>query len=292
MEPLWFIGFLIFILAIIMPLSVKIVKQWSIWLVERLGRYHRTVESGISFLIPGFEKLKKVDVREQVINVPEQEVITADNVGVTVDGIVYVRIEDPFRATYEINQVYMAVVNLAQTNLRSVLGTMALDDTLSNREMINAKLLAQLDQETSKWWVKVTRVEIKRLDPPRDIQEAMSKQMKAEREKRAQILEAQGYKDALITKSEGDKKSAVLQAEWLQQAAVLKASWDAEATIKTAEAEAKKIELESNAAQQYFEGNAVKKEQLEVIRDSLSKNTKFVLDADILSAVGKAFWIK
>jgi regulator of protease activity HflC (stomatin/prohibitin superfamily) len=164
-------------------------------------------------MIPGIQSLRRIDVREQVVNVPEQQIITRDNVGVAVDGIVYVQIIDPVRAQYEIANVFMAVVNLAQTNLRSVLGTMSLDDTLSNREVINAKLLESLDRETGKWGVKVMRVEIKRLDPPHDIQESMSKQMKAEREKRAQILEAEGYKLALITKSEGDKQSKILQAE-------------------------------------------------------------------------------
>ena len=142
-------------------------------------------------MIPGIQTIQKVDIREQVITVPEQQIITKDNVGVAVDGVIYVQVTDPYKATYDINNVFMAVINLAQTNLRSVLGTMSLDETLSNREVINAKLLESLDRETTKWGIKVMRVEIKRLDPPHDIQESMSKQMKAEREKRAQILEAE-----------------------------------------------------------------------------------------------------
>ncbi len=164
-------------------------------------------------MFPGIYSLKRIDIREQVVAVPEQQIITRDNVGVAVDGIVYIQITEPQKAEYEISNVFMAVVNLAQTNLRSVLGTMSLDETLSNREIINAKLLESLDRETGKWGVKVMRVEIKRLDPPHDIQESMSKQMKAEREKRAQILEAEGYKQSLITKSEGDKQSKILEAE-------------------------------------------------------------------------------
>lgn len=142
---------LLVILIIIIPLSVKIVRQGYVGLIETLGEYKKTVTPGLVFVVPGIQRLIRVDIREQVINVPEQEVITSDNVGVTVDGIVYVRIDEPVKSTYEINNVYMAVVNLAQTNLRSVLGTMNLDDTLSNRETINARLKSALDIETAKW---------------------------------------------------------------------------------------------------------------------------------------------
>lgn len=272
------IYFLLVVLFIILPMSLKIIRQGYLGLVETLGEYKKTVSPGLTFIVPGIQKLRRVDVREQVINVPEQEIITSDNVGVTVDGIVYVRVEDPVKSTYEINNVYMAVVNLAQTNLRSVLGTMNLDDTLSNREAINAKLKAALDVETVKWGVNVTRVEIKRLDPPHDIQDAMSKQMKAEREKRSVILEAQGYREAQITKSEGDKKSAILQAEGDKQSQILRA-----------EGVAKQIELESKAAQEFFTGNAVTKEELAVIETSLSQNSKYIVDSDLFSNVKSLF---
>ena len=169
-----------------------------------------------------------------------------------VDGVIYVQIIDPYQATYDINNVFMAVVNLAQTNLRSVLGTMSLDETLSNRDTINGKLLESLDRETGKWGIKVLRVEIKRLDPPEDIQNAMSKQMKAEREKRAVILESEAYKQSLITKSEGDKQSQILQAEGEKESQLLRAQGEASAMIAVAEAKAKSLELESNAAVEYF----------------------------------------
>lgn len=269
---------LLIILFIILPMSVKIIRQGYVGLIETLGEYKRTVTPGLTFVLPGIQRLQRVDIREQVINVPEQEIITSDNVGVTVDGIVYVRIDEPVKASYEINNVYMAVVNLAQTNLRSVLGTMNLDDTLSNRETINARLKVALDVETSKWWVNVTRVEIKRLDPPQDIQDAMSKQMKAEREKRSVILEAQWYREAQITRAEWDKKSAILQAEWEKESQILRA-----------QGTAKRIELEATAAQKYFEGNAVTKEQLSVIEKALSENTKFIVDSDFLADVTKIF---
>lgn len=202
---------------------IRKIKQGDAGLIEVLGKYTNTVDAGIVFLIPGIQTLTRVDIREQVVTVPEQQIITRDNVGMAVDGVIYVKIEDPQQATYNINNVFMAVVNLAQTNLRSVLGTMSLDETLSNREVINARLLESLDRETGKWGIKVQRVEIKRLDPPDDIQNAMSKQMKAEREKRAVILEAEAYKQSLITKSEGDKQSQILQAEGARESQLLRA---------------------------------------------------------------------
>lgn len=272
---------------------VRVINQWEVWLKEFLGQYTETVNPGLTFVIPWVQTIKKVDVREQVINVPEQQIITKDNVWVAVDWVVYVQIVDPYKSMYEISNVFMAVVNLAQTGLRSVLWTMSLDETLSNREFINGKLLEALDRDTGKWGVKIMRVEIKRLDPPKDIQESMSKQMKAERDKRAQILEAEWYKSALITKSEWDKQSKILQAEWERQMQILQAEWKAQATIVVAQADAKSMELQSLAAQEFFKWSAVTKEQLKVIENALGGgNTKYILDNDILWAVGKAFWIK
>lgn len=207
------------------------------------------------------------------------------------DGLVYIQITDPVKARYEIANVFMAVVNLAQTNLRSVLGTMSLDETLSNRDTINARLLESLDRETAKWGVKVLRVEIKRLDPPLDIQEAMSKQMKAEREKRAQILEAEGYKQSLILKSEGDKQSQILRSEGEKQSHILSAEGQSQASILVAEGAAKALELESKAAQDYFQGQAVVREQLSVAQKALGDgNTKYVLDANMIANLGKMFF--
>jgi uncharacterized protein MTH_692 len=281
--------FLVILALILVFVSVKQVQQGQVGLIETLGKYTKTVNSGLAFLIPGVQTLRRVDIREQVVNVPEQQIITMDNVSMAVDGIIYVQITDPFQATYDVNNVFMAVVSLAQTNLRSVLGTMSLDETLSNRDTINARLLTSLDKETGKWGVKVLRVEIKRLDPPDDIQDAMSKQMKAEREKRAQILEAEGYRQSQITRSEGDKQSAILQAEGQKQAAILQAEGDARAEIALAEAKAKALELEATAAVQFFNGAAVTKEQLKVIEGALGQNTKYILDSDILAGVSKIF---
>ncbi|MBP8016436.1 SPFH/Band 7/PHB domain protein [Candidatus Gracilibacteria bacterium] len=280
---------LIVALVVIFNSFIKKINQGEVGLIEFLGKYTHTTGPGITFLIPGIQSLKRVDIREQVIMVPEQQIITRDNVGVAVDGIIYIEIQDPASAQYKVANVFSAVINLAQTNLRSVFGTMTLDDTLSNRDVINGQLLASLDKETVKWGVKVTRVEIKKLDPPRDIQDSMSKQMKAEREKRAQILEAEGYKQALITKSEGDKQSKVLEAEGQKQAKILEAEGIAQAKIAIATAEAKKVELESNAAESFFKGQAVVKEQLKVIENSFGENSKYIVDSGILSNILRLF---
>ena len=288
MDTGFIIGLLV-VLAVIVPLFIRKINQGEVGLRDFLGKYTDTVGPGIFFMIPGVQSVKKVDIREQVVTVPEQQIITRDNVGMAVDGVIYVQIIDPYQATYDINNVFMAVVNLAQTNLRSVLGTMTLDETLSNREAINIRLLESLDRETGKWGIKVLRVEIKRLDPPDDIQNAMSKQMKAEREKRAQILEAEGYKIALITKSEWDKQSQILQAEGEKESQILQAQWQANAIVAVAEATAKSLELESNAAEKYFKWAAVTKEQLKVIESALGQNTKYILDSDILAGVSKIF---
>lgn len=280
---------LLVVAAIMIPMFIRKINQGEVGLREFLGKYTDTVGPGIFFMIPGIQSVRKVDIREQVVTVPEQQIITKDNVGMAVDGVIYVQIIDPYQAIYDINNVFMAVVNLAQTNLRSVLGTMSLDETLSNREVINGRLLESLDRETGKWGIKVLRVEIKRLDPPDDIQSAMSKQMKAEREKRAVILESEAYKQSLITKSEGDKQSKILQAEWEKESQLLRAQGEASAKIAIAEATAKALELESNAAQSFFKWAAITKEQLKVIEGALGQNTKYILDSDILAGVSKIF---
>jgi len=281
--------YLLVAVGIISPFFIRQISQGEVGLREFVGKYQDTVGPGIFFLIPGIMSVRKVDIREQVVAVPEQQIITKDNVGMAVDGVIYVQIVDPYQSTYDINNVFMAVVNLAQTNLRSVLGTMSLDETLSNRELINGRLLESLDRETGKWGIKVLRVEIKRLDPPDDIQNAMSKQMKAEREKRAVILESEAYKQSLITKSEGDKQSQILQAEGERESQLLRAQGEASAMIAVAEAKAKSLELEANAAVQYFKWAAVTKEQLKVIEGALGQNTKYILDSDILAGVSKIF---
>lgn len=222
--------FLIFIVSG----SLKIVRPYEKGLIERLGRYQRTVESGLNFIVPFVERITKIDIRETVIDVPPQEVITNDNVIVTVDAVIYYEITDVYRVIYNVGDFSSAAVKLAQTNLRNVIGELELDQTLTSRERINTKLREVLDDATDKWGVKVTRVEIKKIDPPNDIMEAMSRQMKAERMKRAAILESEGYKQSEIKKAEGDKTAAILKAEG--QAESVKRVADAEKYKLTQEA--------------------------------------------------------
>jgi regulator of protease activity HflC (stomatin/prohibitin superfamily) len=205
-------------------------------------------------------------MREAVIDIEPQAVITKDNVGVTVDAVVYYYVTDAKAVKYEVANFFIAVSKLAQTNMRNLVGDMSLDETLASRERINSSLRTTLDEATDKWGVKVTRVEVKEIQPPHDITEAMSKQMKAEREKRATILEAEAYRQKQILVAEGDKQNAILVAEGDKQAAILRA-----------EGEAKAIENVSVAASQYFVGNAQLLKQLEVTQASLQANTKLVI---------------
>ncbi|HDM22697.1 MAG TPA: SPFH/Band 7/PHB domain protein [Methanomicrobia archaeon] len=222
--------------------SIRIVHPYEKGLVERLGRYQRTANSGLNMIVPIIETMKKVDMREIVVDVPPQEVITKDNVVVTVDAIVYYQIMDPVKVEYNIANFRLAATKLAQTNLRNVIGDMELDETLTSREKINAQLRKILDDATDKWGVKVSRVELQRIDPPHDVTEAMHRQMKAERDKRAMILEAEGKKQAAITEAEGERRSRILKAEG--EAEAIKKVADATRYKKMieAEGEAKAIE--------------------------------------------------
>ncbi len=193
--------------------AVRIVRPYEKGLIERMGKFTRTADSGLTILFPPFENMRKVDMREQVIEVPPQEVITKDNVVVTVDAVIYFHVTDPFKVVYNVAKFEMAALKLAQTNLRNTIGELALDETLNSRERINTQLREILDEATDKWGVKVNRVEIQKIDPPIDIVNAMSAQMKAERTKRAAIIEAEGIKQAAITTAEGQKQSAILKAE-------------------------------------------------------------------------------
>ncbi len=223
-------------LLVMLLLSVKVIRPYQKGLVERLGKFNRILDPGIHFIVPFMERVRVIDMREHVIDVPPQEVICKDNVVVTVDAVVYYQIMDPVKAAYNVSNFLMAIIKLAQTNLRAIIGEMELDETLSGRDIINARLREELDKITDRWGVKITRVEIQRIDPPKDIQEAMAKQMTAEREKRAMILIAEGKKESAIKEAEGQKQAAILKAEGEKQRQILVAEGQAAAIRKVLEA--------------------------------------------------------
>jgi regulator of protease activity HflC (stomatin/prohibitin superfamily) len=257
--------------------SARIVNQYEKGIVMRMGKYHNLVSSGLTIIMPLTDTVIRVDMREQVISVPPQKLITKDNVTVEVDAVVYYKVVDPVKSQFEVQDFGYACTTLAQTNLRNLIGDRTLDETLVARDMINTNLRHVLDEATNGWGVKVTRVEVQKIDPPRDITEAMSRQMKAERDKRAAVLEAEGF-----------KQSQILQAEGVKQSEILKAEGDAQARVTRANAEAEAIRLVSTAAETFFKDRAEVMRRLEVLNNTLAQNTKYIVpsNAGLVNVLG------
>ena len=268
----------LFLAIIFLLKAIKVVPQGNVYTVERFGRYTHSLMPGLGIITPFIDRIgAKVNMKENVIDVPSQEVITRDNAMVTVDGVVFYQVLDAAKASYEVTNLQLAVLNLVMTNVRTVMGSMDLDELLSQRDSINARLLTVVDEATHPWGLKVTRIEIKDIAPPRDIIDAMARQMKAEREKRAAILEAEGMRQAAILAAEGKKQAAILEAEGRREAAYR----DAEARERQAEAEAKATQVVSDAiaggnvqALNYF----VATKYVESLKEiAMSPNQKLVL---------------
>ena len=237
MELVIVLGVIFVVLLAIAASGIRIVRPYQRGIVEMLGKYQATVDPGLRIIIPFIQTLRSVDMREQVVDVPPQEVITSDNVVVAVDAVIYYEPTDPQRLVYNVANFILAVTKLAQTNLRNVVGDLQLDEALTSRDKINMELRQILDDATDKWGVRVVRVEIQRIDPPPDVMSAMHEQMKAERTRRAVVTEAQGRREAAITTAEGEKAAAILQAEGVKARSVLEAEGRAEAVRTFAEAE-------------------------------------------------------
>src|SRR4051794_9806696 len=300
-----FFGFLGIVLLVIAAKTIRIVPQATVMLVERLGRFDKVASSGLNMLIPFFDRprsvywsntrpgISSIDLREQFIDLPPQPVITRDNVTIHVDSVVYWQVTDPIKAVYEVADLVGGLVQLTITGMRAVMGDMDLDHTLSQRDQINAKLRIILDEATDKWGVKVTRVDVKNINPPDDVRITMEKQMTAERTRRALVLQAEGERQAAVTRAEGEKQAAITRAEGEKESAVLQADGAAQARLRQAAAESEAIARISQAMEGH--GNPaqylITTRYIESLRDmTRSNNSKVIFmpveTSSMLSSVG------
>ncbi|KAE9629823.1 MAG: hypothetical protein PWP07_2501 [Epulopiscium sp.] len=302
------LAFLIILLFIVILAfsSIRIIRQSSVGIVERLGKFHRKAETGINFLVPFIDSMRTIiDLRERVIDFPPQPVITKDNVTMQIDTVVYYKVTDPIFYTYEIANPISAIEYLTATTLRNIIGELDLDETLTSRDIINSKLRSILDEATDKWGIKVNRVELKNINPPKDIQDAMEKQMRAERQRREAILRAEGQKSAAILEAEGSKESAILKAEAEKEAnirraegeklsQILRAQGEAEAFLAVQAAKAEGLKKLYMAIKESEPNEAVlairSMEALEKIADG--KSSKLVLPSEAVSLLGSIKGIK
>ncbi len=290
------------IIVLLLVLNIKIVPQAHAYIIERLGKYHSTLGAGLHVLIPFIDRIaRKVTLKEQVADFAPQPVITKDNVTMMIDSVVYFMIRDPKAYTYGVENAIMAMENLTATTLRNIIGDMTLDDTLTSRETINSKMLTAIDEATDPWGIKVNRVELKNITPPKAIQEAMEKQMKAEREKRAVILTAEGEKQSMILTAEGNKESAVLEAEAKKMATILAAEAEREKEIKEAEGKAEAIrniqQANADGIRMIREAGAdesvIKIKSLEAFEKAADgQATKIIIPSEIQRVAGLATGLK
>ena len=290
------------IIIVILVLHIKIVPQAHAYIIERLGRYHSTFGAGPHILIPFIDRVaRKVTLKEQVADFAPQPVITKDNVTMMIDSVVYFMIRDSKAYTYGVENAIMAMENLTATTLRNIIGDMTLDDTLTSRETINSRMLTAIDEATDPWGIKVNRVELKNITPPKAIQEAMEKQMKAEREKRAVILTAEGEKQSMILTAEGNKESAVLEAEAKKMATILAAEAEREKEIKEAEGKAEAIRSIQRAnadgirmiKEAGADDSVLKIKSLEAFKEAANgQATKIIIPSEIQGVAGLAAGLK
>jgi len=272
-EIILALAIVLLVVVVLLSMGMKRVNQYERGIVERFSAYEKTVDPGLRYIVPFVQRILRVNMREQVIDVPPQEIITEDNVVVTIDAVVYYQIMDPKKALYEIEDFELAIVKLAQTTLRNIVGEMSLDTCLTSREKINTELRKVLDEATDKWGTKVNRIEVQRIDPPSDIQTAMHKQKTAEQERRQIRLLATGRKEGAMQEREGT---------------ILKAQGEAKAIELVATAQAEAVKVVSEAANKYFLENAQLNKKLDVIRDTFAQQTKIIVpsSADILAVLG------